>query len=236
MWTISKSRCIQISWRMQFRDEINSRTSREGCGKQQTMNPLLIVKDVTNVFLSKVTHSSGNHAQALALAAKLRGIKAYIVMPEGAPAVKRNAVLGYGTERNYWLFVRTVFLGNCDVEIDKTVVVKEHKLSHVPTMSNHAKKLQNVFNVKQEQHLFIPMILQFCVILINAISLSFEFYYHIVYILFIKYKQTDSHWRTRNSSFRTSRWSSLFRGHNRACWWRWFGNKWDFCFFDSSFC
>src|SRR3954470_15914292 len=33
-----------------------------------------------------VTHSSGNHAQALALAAKLRGVPAYIVMPRTAPA------------------------------------------------------------------------------------------------------------------------------------------------------
>ena len=43
-----------------------------------------------------VTHSSGNHAQALALAAQQRGIPAWIVMPEGAPAVKRAAVEGYG--------------------------------------------------------------------------------------------------------------------------------------------
>ncbi|MDJ0523026.1 MAG: pyridoxal-phosphate dependent enzyme [Planctomycetota bacterium] len=43
-----------------------------------------------------VTHSSGNHAQALALAAKRRGIPAWIVMPRGAPAVKRAAVEGYG--------------------------------------------------------------------------------------------------------------------------------------------
>jgi threonine dehydratase len=42
------------------------------------------------------THSSGNHAQALARAAKLRGAKAYIVMPETAPAVKVDAVKGYG--------------------------------------------------------------------------------------------------------------------------------------------
>ena len=42
------------------------------------------------------THSSGNHAQALALAARLRGIPAYIVMPENAPAVKKAAVAGYG--------------------------------------------------------------------------------------------------------------------------------------------
>lgn len=42
------------------------------------------------------THSSGNHAQALALAARLRGIPAHIVMPSNAPAVKRAAVEAYG--------------------------------------------------------------------------------------------------------------------------------------------
>lgn len=44
------------------------------------------------------THSSGNHAQAVALAAKLRNTKAYIVMPENAPKVKVDAVRGYGAE------------------------------------------------------------------------------------------------------------------------------------------
>jgi len=44
------------------------------------------------------THSSGNHAQAVALAAKLRTAKAYIVMPENAPKVKIEAVKGYGAE------------------------------------------------------------------------------------------------------------------------------------------
>ncbi|MCB9231683.1 MAG: pyridoxal-phosphate dependent enzyme [Bacteroidia bacterium] len=44
------------------------------------------------------THSSGNHAQALALAAKMQGIPAYIVMPENAPRVKVEAVKGYGAE------------------------------------------------------------------------------------------------------------------------------------------
>jgi threonine dehydratase len=44
------------------------------------------------------THSSGNHAAALALAARCRGIKAYVVMPENAPDVKRNAVADYGAE------------------------------------------------------------------------------------------------------------------------------------------
>ncbi len=42
------------------------------------------------------THSSGNHAAALALAARLRGTAAHIVMPENAPSVTRAAVEGYG--------------------------------------------------------------------------------------------------------------------------------------------
>jgi threonine dehydratase len=42
------------------------------------------------------THSSGNHAAAVALAARLRGIPAHIVMPDNAPGVKKAAVAGYG--------------------------------------------------------------------------------------------------------------------------------------------
>ena len=45
-----------------------------------------------------VTHSSGNHAQAISLAAKKIGIKAYIVMPSNASEIKKEAVKGYGGE------------------------------------------------------------------------------------------------------------------------------------------
>lgn len=45
-----------------------------------------------------ITHSSGNHAQALALAASLRGIQARVVMPESALPVKLAAVKGYGAQ------------------------------------------------------------------------------------------------------------------------------------------
>jgi len=45
-----------------------------------------------------ITHSSGNHAQALAYAAGLRGIACTIIMPDTAPAVKAAAVRGYGAE------------------------------------------------------------------------------------------------------------------------------------------
>ena len=42
------------------------------------------------------THSSGNHAAALALAARMRGVAAHIVMPLNSPEIKKKAVAGYG--------------------------------------------------------------------------------------------------------------------------------------------
>ncbi|MDD2381798.1 MAG: pyridoxal-phosphate dependent enzyme [Mariniphaga sp.] len=44
------------------------------------------------------THSSGNHAAALALAAKINGTPAYIVMPVTSPEIKKTAVAGYGAQ------------------------------------------------------------------------------------------------------------------------------------------
>jgi threonine dehydratase len=65
------------------------------------------------------THSSGNHAQALALAARLRGIAATIVMPRDAPRVKVDAVRGYGA--------RIVFSGSAPLDREKALeeVVRE---------------------------------------------------------------------------------------------------------------
>jgi threonine dehydratase len=65
------------------------------------------------------THSSGNHAQALALAARLRGIGATIVMPRDAPKVKVDAVRGYGA--------RIVFSGSAPEDRERALVdvVKE---------------------------------------------------------------------------------------------------------------
>lgn len=58
-------------------------------------NAVLSLKD-SEAVRGVATHSSGNHAQALALAARQRGIPAHIVMPENASQVKKAAVLGYG--------------------------------------------------------------------------------------------------------------------------------------------
>ena len=62
------------------------------------------------------THSSGNHAQALALAAKNRRIPAFIVMPDNAADVKKNAVLGYGGKI---------------IECQPTLEAREHTLDSV---------------------------------------------------------------------------------------------------------
>src|SRR5260221_1200302 len=43
-----------------------------------------------------VTHSSGNHAAALARAASIRGVPGHIVMPSNAPKVKQDSVRRYG--------------------------------------------------------------------------------------------------------------------------------------------
>jgi len=63
-----------------------------------------------------VTHSSGNFAQAIALATKNIGIKAYIVMPKNAPTVKKEAVLGYG---------------GIIIESDSTPIAREQKAKEV---------------------------------------------------------------------------------------------------------
>jgi len=60
-------------------------------------NAVLLLTDEQKIH-GVVTHSSGNHAAALALAARLNKIKAFIVMPENAPSVKKDAVAGYGAE------------------------------------------------------------------------------------------------------------------------------------------
>jgi threonine dehydratase/serine racemase len=52
--------------------------------------------DVSSARRGVATHSSGNHAAALALAARMREIPAHIVMPTNASSVKRRAVEGYG--------------------------------------------------------------------------------------------------------------------------------------------
>jgi len=61
------------------------------------LNMILSLSD-KKVRQGVVTYSSGNHAQAVALAASIRGIPATVVMPKDVPRVKREATEGYGAK------------------------------------------------------------------------------------------------------------------------------------------
>jgi threonine dehydratase len=74
-----KAECFQRAGAFKFRGAYN---------KLATLEP---GRDV-------IAFSSGNHAQAVALAAQLRGVRATIVMPEDAPTAKLDATRGYGAE------------------------------------------------------------------------------------------------------------------------------------------
>lgn len=63
-------------------------------------NAVLSLSD-KELQLGVATHSSGNHAAALALAAKVKNIPSYIVMPKTAPQIKKNAVQGYDAKIIY---------------------------------------------------------------------------------------------------------------------------------------
>lgn len=71
------------------------------------------------------THSSGNHAAALALAARMRGIRAHIVMPSNAPEIKKIAVAGYGAKITFCeptLQAREETLGKLAEDLGLTIV------------------------------------------------------------------------------------------------------------------
>ena len=67
-----------------------------GAFKFRGASNAVLLLDEKEAARGVATHSSGNHAAALALAASRCGIPAYIVMPSNAPEVKKKAVAGYG--------------------------------------------------------------------------------------------------------------------------------------------
>lgn len=77
-----------------------------------------------------IAYSSGNHAQAVALAGQLLGIKATIVMPNDAPAIKLAATRGYGAEVVLYVF------GKKQREIVAQKIATERGLEIIPPF-NH---------------------------------------------------------------------------------------------------
>ncbi|CAG2195534.1 SRR [Mytilus edulis] len=62
------------------------------------LNSVLLLKEKNPALPGVVTHSSGNHGQGLAWAAKTAGVKCCVVIPNNAPKSKADAIKGYGAE------------------------------------------------------------------------------------------------------------------------------------------
>jgi threonine dehydratase len=91
-----------------------------------------------------VTHSSGNHAQAIAYAAALVGVRAYIVMPHTAPRVKKEAVLGYGAtviECEPTLEARERAVGEVEAETAATMIHPFNDYAVIAGQATAAKEL-----------------------------------------------------------------------------------------------
>jgi len=100
------------------------------------MNAVLSLND-EELAKGVVTHSSGNFAQAIAYAAKCRGIKAAIVMPENVTPVKRDAVLGYGGEIIYSKNNPEDREKMCDEVIKKTCASFIHPSNDIRVITGH---------------------------------------------------------------------------------------------------
>jgi threonine dehydratase len=87
--TLNRMTGAQILLKNEALQKIGAFKARGGCNAVFALSDAQAARGVA-------THSSGNHAQAIAYAAGLRGIPATIVMPRNAPPVKVAAVKGYG--------------------------------------------------------------------------------------------------------------------------------------------
>lgn len=105
-----------------------------------------------------VAHSSGNHAQGVALASKLLGVKAVIVMPKNSPANKVEATRGYGGE--------VVFSEDSTDDRERVAYELERKHGYVPVPPFDDEKIiagqgtvtvEIAKQVKALEYLFVPV-------------------------------------------------------------------------------
>jgi len=87
--SINKMLGVEVFFKCENFQKVGAFKFRGACNAVYSLSGKTVVNGVA-------THSSGNHAAALALAASMKGIKSYIVMPENAPQIKKNAVAEYG--------------------------------------------------------------------------------------------------------------------------------------------
>lgn len=92
-----------------------------------------------------VTHSSGNHAQAVALSSKIVNSKAHIVMPKGAPKIKVVAVKGYGAQVYLCDNNEKSRIDTCKKIINKTDANFIHPFDNDDVISGQASCAKEIF-------------------------------------------------------------------------------------------
>ncbi len=96
------------------------------------------------------THSSGNHAAALALAGRMRGIEAHIVMPDNSPEIKKKAVAGYGANITFCeptLQARESTLASVVAETGATEIHPYNNFNVIAGQGTAAKEMIEDFGV-----------------------------------------------------------------------------------------
>lgn len=104
------------------------------------------------------THSSGNHAQAIAFAAKAVGVKAYIVMPENSPKVKVDAVHGYGAKIFFCESTQEARESLLQEVIENTGAAFVHPYNDYRVITGQATCAKEIIeDVKKIEHLITPV-------------------------------------------------------------------------------
>lgn len=106
------------------------------------------VASLSNQDLQKgvVTHSSGNHAAALTLAAKLNNTTAYIVMPKTAPEIKKKAVQSYGAKITFCEPTLKSREDTAQKIIDETGAVLIHPFNNYSIITGQATAAYELIN------------------------------------------------------------------------------------------
>ena len=96
------------------------------------------------------THSSGNHAAAVSLAAQLRGIRAHVVMPETAPDIKKRAVASYGAKITFCEPTLEARESTLNEVIDKTGAFEIHPFDEPRVIAGQGTAAMELLEEVQE--------------------------------------------------------------------------------------
>ena len=107
-------------------------------------------KDIKKGF---VTHSSGNHAQAVALSSKIMKTNAYIVMPKSAPKIKIDAVKGYGADITFCENNENARKRSCQKLIQKTGANFIHPYDNNRVIAGQATCSKEIYDISPKLNL-----------------------------------------------------------------------------------